>query len=137
MSEAIVFNDHVTARLTQEPIIWLSTVRKDGRAHLVPVWFLWDGTTILIYSKADQKIRNLQQNPNAALALNANDDGEDIVIMDGIAALSVATDTRLIPAYTEKYATLLVRIGLTAAQMSEQFNQVIRITPTKLRAWVG
>src|SRR5256885_2571611 len=32
---------HIDARLRHEPIIWLSSVRPDGRPHLVPVWFLW------------------------------------------------------------------------------------------------
>ncbi len=52
---------HIDRRLRTGPIIWLGSVRPDGRPHLVPVWFLWDGTTITIYSQPKaQKIRNLQ-----------------------------------------------------------------------------
>ena len=29
---------HIDQRLRDEPIIWLSSVRPDGRPHLVPVW---------------------------------------------------------------------------------------------------
>jgi PPOX class probable F420-dependent enzyme len=134
MSE-VSFNEHVTARLHAEPIIWLSSVRPDGRPHLVPVWFLWDGSTILIFSKADQKIRNIRQNQHVSLALNANDHGEDIVIIDGLAAISSGDASPAMPAYTAKYAELLVRLGYSGEQMGEVYNQVIRVTPTKLRAW--
>jgi PPOX class probable F420-dependent enzyme len=61
---------HALERLQNDIIIWLSTVRPDGRPHLVPVWFLWDGQTILIFSKPDQKIRNLRQNPAVMLGLD-------------------------------------------------------------------
>ena len=44
-------NAHVEQRLREEPIIWLTTVRPDGRPHTVPVWFLWDGETFLIFSQ--------------------------------------------------------------------------------------
>src|SRR5438874_13807045 len=79
---------HIEDRLRTEPIIWLSSVRPDGRPHLVPVWFLWDGKTILIFSKPrNQKLRNIEQNPNVMLALEAADQGNDIVIIEGLAEL--------------------------------------------------
>ena len=28
-------------RLETEAIIWLATVRSDGRPHLTPIWFVW------------------------------------------------------------------------------------------------
>jgi hypothetical protein len=37
---------HIDQRLYSDHMIWLSTVRSDGRPHTVPVWFLWDGKTI-------------------------------------------------------------------------------------------
>jgi hypothetical protein len=39
---------HIDARLRHEPIIWLSSVRPDGRPHLVPIWFLWDGAVLSV-----------------------------------------------------------------------------------------
>src|SRR6266699_497224 len=77
-------NAHVDERLRREPIIWLSTVRPDGRPHIVPVWFLWDGAAILIFSQPNnQKIRNLRHNPNVALALEAVNQGDDVVLIEG------------------------------------------------------
>ncbi|HIP71175.1 MAG TPA: pyridoxamine 5'-phosphate oxidase family protein, partial [Anaerolineae bacterium] len=28
-------------RLGREMTIWLATVRRDGRPHLTPLWFIW------------------------------------------------------------------------------------------------
>ena len=37
--------------LREELVVWLSSVRPDGRPHLVPIWFSWDGRDIVIASK--------------------------------------------------------------------------------------
>jgi PPOX class probable F420-dependent enzyme len=128
---------HAEERLRREPIVWLSSVRPDGRPHLVPVWFLWDGGTVLIFSKPDQKIRNIRQQPAVVLALEAADEGEDIVIIEGRAALSEGDVTAELPAYAEKYARLLPEIGSSAEKMAREYTQVIRVTPTRVRAWGG
>src|SRR5215469_3639763 len=79
---------HVDERLRKNLIIWLGSMRPDGRPHLVYVWFLWDGKNILIFSQPNsQKIRNLRQNPRVTLALDNTKDGEDMVILEGKAEL--------------------------------------------------
>src|SRR5258708_8721608 len=79
---------HTDERLRAEPIIWLSSVRPDGRPHLVPVWFLWDGAASLIFSKpAAQKGRNLRHNSQIMLALDSAAEAEDLMLLDGRAVL--------------------------------------------------
>ncbi|MDP9373642.1 MAG: TIGR03618 family F420-dependent PPOX class oxidoreductase [Chloroflexota bacterium] len=122
----------IDRRLREETIAFLSTVRPDGRPHLVPIWFLWDGETILIFSQpANQKVRNLRQNPRAMLALERGGDAP-VILIEGEATLldegaAAATD----PAYVEKYAAGMANLGMDAAQMAAVYRQPIRITPTK------
>ncbi|HEX6607086.1 MAG TPA: TIGR03618 family F420-dependent PPOX class oxidoreductase [Chloroflexia bacterium] len=125
---------HALERLQGDIIIWLSTVRPDGRPHLVPVWFLWDEQTILIFSKPDQKIRNLRQNPAVVLGLDDTDTGEDVVLIEGTAELLPAgqVDTTL-PAYAAKYTPKLTGMGWTPASMATEYTEPIRITPTRVR----
>jgi PPOX class probable F420-dependent enzyme len=125
---------HIDRRLHVEPIIWLSSVRPDGRAHLVPVWFLWDGAAILIFSKpAAQKVRNLRHNPQVMLALDSADEGEDVVLLEGRAELlGNGAPQSTLPEYAEKYAALLTRIGITAASMAAEYTQTIRVTVERL-----
>ena len=43
------FGARVARRLQNEQVIWITTVRVDGTPQPTPVWFIWDGETILIY----------------------------------------------------------------------------------------
>ena len=128
---------HVDARLRDEPIAWLSTVRPDGRPHLVPVWFLWDGATVFIYSQpAAQKLRNLAANAAAIVALEAADEGEDIAIIEGTASVvDAAGDPSIVPTYAAKYARGIAGLGLTIETMLADYSKLIRVTPRRLIAW--
>jgi PPOX class probable F420-dependent enzyme len=127
---------HIDRRLRAEPIIWLGSTRRDGRPHLVPVWFLWDGSTVLIFSLPDtQKVQNLRHNPSAVLALNAADQGYDIVLIEGRASFVNNPSVRgTMPAFAEKYAELPRRWALD--EWAEMFSVPIRITPTRLVGWI-
>ena len=127
---------HIDQRLRSEPIIWLSSVRPDGRPHLVPVWFLWDGATILIFSQPNnQKIRNIRHSPNVALALDSVG-GDDVVIIEGRAELIDDPDVNTtLEVYAKKYAGLLQDMSTTAEEMAKSYSQGIRVTPMKFRGW--
>src|SRR5881296_2352955 len=75
----------ISASLSRERIIWIVTVRPDGRPHMVPVWFVWlhDGIYVCIEPES-VKGRNLRQNRNVCLAL---EDGSHPVICEGEAKL--------------------------------------------------
>lgn len=126
---------HADQRLRTDPMVWLCTVRPDGRPHVVPVWFLWTGESILIFSMPNnQKIRNLRQNPHVTLALDGTNSGSDIVTVEGTAELFQDPSlTPELPAYAEKYAELMRQINLPPEKMTRVYSQGIRITPTRLR----
>ncbi len=124
---------HTAERLRKETILWLASVRADGRPHLAPVWFLWEGEAILIFSKPEQqKIRNIRQNPAVTLALDTADDGEDVLVLEGVAALVDEPDlTTALPAYASKYSARLAEMGWTGKSMAKQYSQAIRVTITR------
>lgn len=125
---------HIDKRLHAELMMWLSTVRPDGRPHLVPVWFLWDGETILIFSQPNQqKLRNLQHNPNVVVALDTAGQGDDVVMIEGKAELlNDPAVSAALPAYAEKYKQRLELYGWSGESMAQDYSQAIRITPTKI-----
>ena len=123
---------HADERLRNDLMIWLGTVRPDGRPHLVPVWFLWNGERILIFSKDDQKIKNLRSNKRVMLAVDDTKGGEDVVMVEGEAALLERSSvTPALPAYEEKYAAKLLQFGWTGESMGREYTEPISITPTK------
>ena len=125
---------HIDQRLRENAIVWLTSVRPDGRPHAVAVWFLWDGETILIFSQPNnQKVRNLRHNPNVLLAIDDTREGADPITIEGQATLleSGATSTTQ-DTYVAKYGEGIKRIGYTPEQMAAVYSQGIRIVPTRV-----
>jgi PPOX class probable F420-dependent enzyme len=127
----------VEDRLGREVIIWLTTVRDDGQPQSVPVWFLWDGESFLIYSQPDKpKLSNIAANPRVSLHLRGTETGGEVVVFEG----SATPTPDLVPAdqmepYIAKYRRLIVGYGWTPESFAEDYSEPIRITPTKARTW--
>ena len=128
---------HAEQRLRSNIIAWLTTVGGDGRPYTVPVWFLWEGKTILIFSQPQkQKLRNIHKNARITLALDDTKQGDDVVIVEGTAELLNDPPVSVVlPAYVEKYGALIRSMGWTPESMAADFSQGIRVTPTKFRSW--
>ncbi len=125
---------HVNQRLHDDTIVWLNTVRPDGRPHAVAVWFLWDGETILIFSKpANQKVSNIRQNRNVLVAIDDTHDGADPITIEGHATLLAENDVdTTLAAYITKYGERMKDINYTPEQMAAAYSQGIRIVPTRV-----
>lgn len=49
----------------------LATVRKDGRPHVVPVWFVLDGDTLVFTTgEASVKATNMRRDPRVAFCVD-------------------------------------------------------------------
>lgn len=92
----------IESRLSRETTIWLSTVRRDGRPHLVPVWYVWlDGRIYFTTSTTSQKFANMIGNQNVALALP---DAINVIIIEGEAHTATrATMDTLAEHFFHKY----------------------------------
>jgi PPOX class probable F420-dependent enzyme len=123
----------VEERLQAEPIVWLTTVRSDGQPQSVPVWFLWDGETFLIYSRpGQQKLRNIGTNPRVGLHLNSSARGGDVVRVEGMA--DVVEDT---PPADEvgEYGESITRIGFDPAGFALAYSVALRVKPDRWHLW--
>ena len=133
------FGAKAVRRLSQEGILWLVTVRHDRTPQPSPVWFLWDGETILIYSQPNtQKLRNIARSARVSLHLNSDQWGNEVVIVTGDAQIEEnAPLVREVPAFVKKYVH-----ELQSAKSLDDFDRImdgytvaIRVTPTGLRGW--
>jgi PPOX class probable F420-dependent enzyme len=128
---------HIAGRLSAEAIIWLGTVRPDGRPHNVPVWFAWHDPTMLIFSMPKTaKVRNLQLSPAVSLALDSADGGQDIVLADGRARLITAAGEHphfLAGQFRQKYTPLLG--DMPFEQWRSTFSQPVLIHVERIIAW--
>jgi PPOX class probable F420-dependent enzyme len=129
------FHAYVDRRLRAEPIIWLTTATLDGRTHIVPMWFLWDGQAVVLFSLPNtKKLRHIASNPLVSLALEASDQGYDIVIIEGRASLiDDPLVTGKMPSFITKYAGVPRR--WEPQEWAEKFSKTVQVMPTKLKAW--
>ena len=60
-------------RLSNDTVVWLTTVSTHLRPQPSAVWFLWDGETVLVYSAGSARIKNLSRNSQVALNFNSDE----------------------------------------------------------------
>ncbi|MCA9927524.1 MAG: pyridoxamine 5'-phosphate oxidase family protein [Anaerolineales bacterium] len=115
------------ARLGREMTIWVATVRRNGRPHLVPVWFIWlEGKLYIATGSETQKFANLNHNQNVSLALP---DTNSTLIIEGEAQIADRQTVDIIADYFYHKYEWDFRYDDSALW------RLIEITPHKIMAW--
>ena len=134
----------VEAALREDPVAWLSSVQADGRPHVAPVWFHWDGERIVAFSKPNaRKVNNLRDQPRVMLAVGTPGPGFDVELIEATAELPAEPAEGMIPeGFGAKYRELLRRAGLSVQRFAEVYSQPIVLRPTRFlgyggRGWSG
>ena len=129
----------IEAALRDDPVVWLSSVQSDGRPHLVPVWFHWDGERIVAFSKPHaRKVDNLRDQPSVMLAVGTPGPDFDVELIEATAELPAEPADELMPdGFGTKYGDLLRRAGLTVQRFAEVYSQPIVLRPTRFLAYGG
>ena len=119
--------DAATAkRLAGELVVWLTTVRLDGQPQSVPVWFIWEDGSFLIFSQRDKpKLRNIAGNQKVSLHLRGTESGGDVVVIEA----------DQVEPYVEKYGEEIRGLGWTPESFGRDYSEPIRVTPTTVRTW--
>ncbi len=112
-------------------------MRSDGQPQSVPVWFLWEDGTFLIYSQPGrQKLKNIGGNPRVGLHLNSNARGGDVVRIEGTAGVvQDVPPADEIGEYVEKYRESIARIGFDPEGFARTYSVALRVTPDRWRVW--
>ncbi len=132
------FGARAERRLRRERIGWLVTTGADGTPQPTPLWFVWDGETILMYSEpSSAKVRRIARNPRSAFHLDSKRSGDDIVILTGEAAVDPdAPPVHENAPYVGKYREEMQRLGLgSPKKMGKTYSVAIRFRPTKVRGF--
>ena len=128
--------DKARERVAVEEVIWLVTVSTDDQPQASPVWAIWDGDGLVIYSQPDTgKLANIASNPKVCLHLDGGVEAGTTVIIEGEAHLSDDPPADQIPAYVEKYAAAIAGYGWTAESFAADYSIPLRVTPRRLRTW--
>ncbi|MGQ0607120.1 MAG: pyridoxamine 5'-phosphate oxidase family protein [Chloroflexota bacterium] len=127
------------AALRDDPVVWLSSVQADGRPHVVPVWFHWDGERIVAFSKPHaRKVDNLRDKPRVMLAVGTPGPDFEVELIEATAELPDVSATDVMPAgFGAKYRELLRRANLTVQRFAEVYSQPIVLRPTRFLGYGG
>jgi len=129
----------IDARLHEERTVWLSSMRPDGRPHVVPAWFSWDGAVFDLFSKPNaQKVRNVRDHPAVMLAIGQPGHEWDVELVEGHATLLDRPSSEVVrPRLFDKYADLMARAALDQSTFVMTYSQPVRITPTRFLGYGG
>jgi PPOX class probable F420-dependent enzyme len=123
-------------RLEQEQVIWLTTVASDGTPQPNPVWFYWDGGSVLVYTTPEAaKLKHIARNGRVALSFEgATVLGGDVIVLNGTASIADHT-AEPDPGYLRKYTEAAKEWGRTVESLHEEYSVAIRVTPDRLRGF--
>jgi PPOX class probable F420-dependent enzyme len=127
-------SEQFTRRLA-DTTVWLTTVSAKNRPAPRPVWFVFDGEQLIVFSRPDAvKVKHVENNPYVSLCFNTDDQGSDVLVISGKAEI----DPTLVPStapggYLAKYEPRYAVIGLDRETFDQTYSVGIRITPE--RSW--
>ncbi len=112
--------------------IWVSTTRPDGRPHVVPVWYIWDGRNLHFISAPNfQKSKNLARQPWIVVHVG---DGDDVIILEG--PVEIVIDAEELNRVDAQYRTKYVDPGSGAqATIFEPNVDLYRVNVKHVMAW--
>jgi hypothetical protein len=114
------------AKLGSEVDLWVASADEGGGAHLVPLSFYWDGSTLtLATATASRTGRNLLRAGWARVALGPT---RDVVIIEGpLEAIPIGADPELEAAYARA-------AGWDPSEEPGE-HVFLRLTPRSIQAW--
>jgi PPOX class probable F420-dependent enzyme len=125
--------------LVDDPVVWMSSVQRDGRPHVVPVWFHWDGERIVAFSKPNaRKVDNLREQPRVMLAVGTPGPDFEVELIEATAELPSEAAADCMPdGFGAKYRELLRRAGLSLQRFTEVYSQPIVLRPVRFLGYGG
>lgn len=131
------FGARAARHLRDEIVAWLTLVDASGTPQPAPVWFLWDGSSVLVYSHGEAKrLAHLRAKPRVALHFDSEGDGEHIVVLTGEA--TVDDDAPPVPENPEdlaKYGDRITAGWGSADHFASLYSVPVRIEPRRLRGY--
>jgi PPOX class probable F420-dependent enzyme len=131
---ARALSDEEMKELLEGPTIArLATVRRDGRPHVAPMFFLYrDGCYYFFQRKSAKKqhIVNIEHNPNVALCVDTDTSPYKAVMVEGTAEITEENVAEISLAISMKYE------GEAGRERNRRYREesplsLIKVTPTK------
>ena len=89
MAATVMSKEEIETFLSTPRMARMTTTTSNGKPHLVPVWYYYDGTNIMVTAtKGTKRTLNVKHNPHASIALDiVEGEPEDISYLDAKAVI--------------------------------------------------
>ncbi len=133
----------IEAVLAEPVLARLATTNpKNMQPHVVPVWFMWDGTCVWISSfVSTRKIRELRHNPRGAVLIESKQEGGKLtaVLLEGAVELVTEPRAQVSEVANRIYIRYLGEEGVQDTEpqswLNDPENVLIKLTPTRIISW--
>ena len=126
--------------LATERTCRVATAGRDGRPHVAPLWFVWDGTSLWLNSVVrSQRWTDLARDPRIAVVVDAGVEYTELrgVVLSGavVPAGDVPRTATLDPALAEPERLFADKYTGGVAAQADGRHAWLRLTPDKLVSW--
>ena len=134
-------DEELIAFLGEERTVTCATLGPNGRPHLMPLWYVPDGTDMLAWTFAkSQKARNLERDPRATLQIETGEEYGELrgamleckVVLERDIERVADLGLRLMRRYTAGASEEDLEAGVRA-QAPKRVG--MRFTPTRVVTW--
>ena len=81
--------DELVRFLDEAHVAHLVTLRSNGKPHVAPVWYVWDGSRAVVMAGQEAiKVKNIRRNPAVSLSIAAAQRPYHYVIIEGLATVT-------------------------------------------------
>jgi nitroimidazol reductase NimA-like FMN-containing flavoprotein (pyridoxamine 5'-phosphate oxidase superfamily) len=143
MSSMAMSKEEIESFLSVPRVARMATIN-NGKPHVVPVWYFYDGTNfVLTVTKDTKKVKNLKENPNVSIAIDVIE-GEPgnssflngkAVIIEGEAEIKDDIDHSVAIKMYERYAG---KEALNNPMVQFSINlprHILVVKPMKILSW--
>ena len=100
----IILDNSLRAYLEKPRIARMSTIDANGYPHTVPVWFMLDGSDLVVIGTRDaRKVSHILANPKGSIQIGGEPDDESGYLFKGQFTIEEDPDRRWVKTMTMRY----------------------------------
>lgn len=131
-------NRQINQFLARPLIAHVTTLRSDGSAHTVPVWYQYDDARFYVFTPSlSVKITHLKRDPRLTISIASEDEPYRYVVASGVAVLNVERALERGGAIASRYRGEDGPAFVQAVDTEYGGVTVVMLAPKRLMTWVS
>ena len=132
-------NEQQIRQFLDRPLIaHITSLRSDGSAHTVPVWYQYDAPRFHVFTPSRSvKIAHLRRDPRLTISIASEDEPYRYVVASGVAELSTVRPLERGGVIASRYRGKAGAAYVQNIDAKYGAVTIVTLVPTRLMAWVS